>query len=226
MSQQLTNFFFFSILSCPLSFFLLIFRLLYIYLFTIIATWLVFFLSLSLFLSLLSVFLSVHTLYTLSANAAGNRTLCDLCQAKYQRKQTRHRERKIVEHEAAEELDGTREHRKREQLICRPDLLLLLFFFFFFLYCSTDLDYVPDSPSSVCTIPRTSLTSSYIIYLQIYFHWYFYKNTLWSVKHNVLYAYFYPISFLKMRTTKQMFPLFFFRWPLRYFCSQQNSNSL
>ncbi|XP_017797248.1 PREDICTED: uncharacterized protein LOC108578426 isoform X1 [Habropoda laboriosa] len=36
-----------------------------------------------------------------------NRTLCDLCQAKYQRKQTRHRERRIVEHEAAEELDGT-----------------------------------------------------------------------------------------------------------------------
>ncbi|XP_017758613.1 PREDICTED: uncharacterized protein LOC108549636 isoform X4 [Eufriesea mexicana] len=34
-----------------------------------------------------------------------NRTLCDLCQAKYQRKQTRHRDRRIVEHEAAEELD-------------------------------------------------------------------------------------------------------------------------
>ncbi|XP_043516214.1 protein disulfide-isomerase-like isoform X1 [Frieseomelitta varia] len=33
-----------------------------------------------------------------------NRTLCDLCQAKYQRKQTRQRS-KIVEHEAAEELD-------------------------------------------------------------------------------------------------------------------------
>ncbi|XP_050478408.1 uncharacterized protein LOC126867664 isoform X3 [Bombus huntii] len=34
-----------------------------------------------------------------------NRTLCDLCQAKYQRKQSRHKERRIVEHEAAEELD-------------------------------------------------------------------------------------------------------------------------
>ncbi|XP_034174484.1 hulk isoform X1 [Osmia lignaria lignaria] len=34
-----------------------------------------------------------------------NRTLCDLCQAKYQRKQARHRERRIVEHEATEELD-------------------------------------------------------------------------------------------------------------------------
>ncbi|XP_076175172.1 hulk isoform X2 [Ptiloglossa arizonensis] len=34
-----------------------------------------------------------------------NRTLCDLCQAKYQRKQTRHKERRIVEHEATEELD-------------------------------------------------------------------------------------------------------------------------
>nr|XP_012139952.1 PREDICTED: uncharacterized protein LOC100881857 isoform X2 [Megachile rotundata] len=37
-----------------------------------------------------------------------NRTLCDLCQAKYQRKQTRHRERRIlVEHEATEELDDS-----------------------------------------------------------------------------------------------------------------------
>ncbi|XP_076628680.1 hulk isoform X2 [Colletes latitarsis] len=34
-----------------------------------------------------------------------NRTLCDLCQAKYQRKQGRHKERRIVEHEATEELD-------------------------------------------------------------------------------------------------------------------------
>ncbi|XP_076227212.1 hulk isoform X2 [Nomia melanderi] len=35
-----------------------------------------------------------------------NRTLCELCQAKYQRKQTRHRDRRHIEHEAAEELDG------------------------------------------------------------------------------------------------------------------------
>ncbi|XP_076288398.1 hulk isoform X2 [Lasioglossum baleicum] len=34
-----------------------------------------------------------------------NRTLCELCQAKNQRKQGRHKERRIVEHEAAEELD-------------------------------------------------------------------------------------------------------------------------
>ncbi|XP_076765990.1 hulk isoform X1 [Xylocopa sonorina] len=36
-----------------------------------------------------------------------NRTLCDLCQAKYQRKQTRQKERRIVEHEAAVEIDDT-----------------------------------------------------------------------------------------------------------------------
>lgn len=95
-------------------------------------------LSLSISLFLLFVFCLVHTLYTLSANAAGNRTLCDLCQAKYQRKQTRHRDRRTVEHDAAEELDGTREHRKREQLSCRPD---------FFFYRSTDLEYVLDSSS-------------------------------------------------------------------------------
>lgn len=53
-------------------------------------------------------------LYTLSANAAGNRTLCELCQAKYQRKQTCHRDRRHIEHEATEELDGTREHRTAE----------------------------------------------------------------------------------------------------------------
>lgn len=64
-------------------------------------------LLLGLSFSFLFVFLSVHTLYTLSTNAAGNRTLCDLCQAKYQRKQSRHKERRIIEHEAAEELDGT-----------------------------------------------------------------------------------------------------------------------
>ena len=132
VSQRLTNFFFFSILSCPLSFFS--FNLsfsVYISSRSLLLGLSLLSLSLCLSLSLLSVFLSVHTLYTLSANAAGNRTLCDLCQAKYQRKQTRHRERKMVEHEAAEELDGTREHRKREQLSCRPDLFLFFFFFFF-----------------------------------------------------------------------------------------------
>ncbi|XP_078039522.1 hulk isoform X2 [Augochlora pura] len=34
-----------------------------------------------------------------------NRTLCELCQAKNQRKQGRHKERRIVEHDPAEELD-------------------------------------------------------------------------------------------------------------------------
>ncbi|XP_054003496.1 uncharacterized protein LOC128889677 isoform X2 [Hylaeus anthracinus] len=34
-----------------------------------------------------------------------NRTLCDLCEAKYQRKQGRHKERRIVEHDPVEELD-------------------------------------------------------------------------------------------------------------------------
>ncbi|XP_076673088.1 hulk isoform X2 [Andrena cerasifolii] len=34
-----------------------------------------------------------------------NRTLCDLCQAKYQRKQTRHKERRNVDHETTEGVD-------------------------------------------------------------------------------------------------------------------------
>lgn len=110
------------------------------------------FLSVLFFLCLL---VRPYVLYTLSANAAGNRTLCDLCQAKYQRKQTRHKERRIVEHDAAEELDGTREHRKKEQLSWWTN---------FFLYRSTNLECVPDS-SSPCALPRnTSTTHINIIY--------------------------------------------------------------